>query len=272
MVAKILNLPKDVVEFINGELLGDGGVYLRKNSLSFNSAYFTVTDVHKTYAEYLDRMLNELGLKTRKISESTYSTSSEPRKKYCVSTVSYAGDIEILHNRWYLTDGYFCPSCEIFFPNEIIDVLKQRDGGVPRYKCPACNAHRLQNKLIPIDLILTPLIIRQWYIGDGCSSGGYLSFCTKAFLLNDLQILQQKLREIGIIASIWKNRVMYVNSKSVETFFKYIGKCPVECYNYKWASSDELKKARTVYYLRQKKKEREMENNKKEKRGINVKK
>ena len=94
-------------------------------------------------------------------------------------------------------------------------------------------------KIVPRNIELSPVTIRQWFIGDGCllkaKSYPQIVFCTESFPTCDVEFLISKLGEIGIESTRWlsSNR-LHINSRSLADFFSYIGSCPVECYKYKW--------------------------------------
>lgn len=95
-------------------------------------------------------------------------------------------------------------------------------------------------KIVPKCFHLTPLVCRQWYIGDGClkhreGERPHITLATCGFPANDVIWLVEQLWEIGIIATrqACENRI-HISTHSTPYFLKYIGKCPVECYQYKW--------------------------------------
>lgn len=57
-------------------------------------------------------------------------------------------------------------------------------------------------KIVPKDLILTPLIVAQWFCGDGTyGKCGNLSFCTNSFSIEDVDFLIFRLKQdLGIYA------------------------------------------------------------------------
>lgn len=57
-------------------------------------------------------------------------------------------------------------------------------------------------KVVPRDLLLTPMSVAHWFCGDGTSSPeGSLSFCTNGFLPEDVEFLVQCLqRDLGVHA------------------------------------------------------------------------
>lgn len=65
-------------------------------------------------------------------------------------------------------------------------------------------------KIIPTNLVLTPLTLAIWFMDDGSkhSSGYYLH--TQGFTLDDIFLLKLKLKEnLGILSSIHKSRQLY---------------------------------------------------------------
>lgn len=109
-------------------------------------------------------------------------------------------------------------------------------------------------KILPDNLLITPTILRHWYIGDGTfgyfSTGrnrrswqmSIYSCCFENDKLNEIVI--EQLKNVGINAGITRQKKYYrirVSSYSIENFFKYIGECPVDCYSYKWNFDKYLK-------------------------------
>lgn len=95
-------------------------------------------------------------------------------------------------------------------------------------------------KIVPKDLILTPIMARQWYIGDGrlsvsaerCSQ---ISFSTCAFDKASIDYLLKELRDKGFKVSHWpSSNKIGMSVKSIMDFLDWIGPCPIDCYQYKW--------------------------------------
>ncbi len=102
----------------------------------------------------------------------------------------------------------------------------------PRWYCD-------KKKILPKDIIVTPLSLLHWYIGDGTldTDQGYLrqiAISAHSFTYEERDHLVEKLNDIGISASNRKNGLICVKKKSVPYFLNYIGECPVSCYKYKW--------------------------------------
>lgn len=108
-------------------------------------------------------------------------------------------------------------------------------------------------KHVLADILLTPSVVRDWYVDDGSLTipehNGhlpYITLSTHGFILSDVLALKQKLFDLGFKMSknkrgkTGKGRQMWalrVSTVSTPEFFDYIGPCPEEireCYGYKW--------------------------------------
>lgn len=95
-------------------------------------------------------------------------------------------------------------------------------------------------KIIPKDIKLTPITLRQWYIGDGglfIPNRGRKSIIlsTYSFSINGVNLLVEKLNNIGFkVTRRPSNNTIKIWVNSCKDFLNYIGKCPVKCYQYKW--------------------------------------
>lgn len=94
-------------------------------------------------------------------------------------------------------------------------------------------------KRVPDDIKITPVTLKEWYIGDGTfdSRKGYLqciSLAAHSFTYEERDRLVEQLESIGLNARNDKKGNIRILKSSVPQFFQYIGDCPVECYQYKW--------------------------------------
>ena len=94
-------------------------------------------------------------------------------------------------------------------------------------------------KVVPRSVKLLPMTCRQWHIGDGSLKHRLVSkdiqLATCCFSVEDVKWLIAQLEEIGILATRqFKSNYIRIAACSVKDFLNYIGKCPVECYKYKW--------------------------------------
>lgn len=101
-------------------------------------------------------------------------------------------------------------------------------------------------KIIPSNLVLTPLVCLIWYIGDGCISHSkntqYIKLATQCFSKEELEkTLIPQLQEFEahlIKADMSKNEeqqyFIYIPRRKIKKFLDYIGACPFSDYQYKW--------------------------------------
>ena len=90
-------------------------------------------------------------------------------------------------------------------------------------------------RIIPPNIILTPIILRQWYISDGnaATNGG-----RRIARITDVpNILLDQLRSIIGVDCSYKSECFYIPKRYVEKFLNYIGEPPVDVYRYKWKSA-----------------------------------
>ena len=96
-------------------------------------------------------------------------------------------------------------------------------------------------KIIPHDLILTPLTCLIWYLGDGCinraNRSEFIKIATHCFAKEDLEgILLPQLKnfEASLIKAKDDQYFIYIPHRMEELFLNYIGECPFSDYEYKW--------------------------------------
>ena len=192
-------IPKEAIEFIVGELLGDGCVF-SQNPVSANYAH---SSKYKEYLNWLSSLLSVWGIEK-------------------------SGEIRKLNNGCFTYQSRFYR-----------DLAALRKRFYPKGK-----------KVVPIDIRLTPIILRQWYIGDGsylvskrCNSRAIMLY-TMGFRWNDVERLTALLGGLGIESIHTTKNTIRIRSKSVDSFFEYIGSCPkeiVDIYGYKWGIGERRK-------------------------------
>lgn len=116
-------------------------------------------------------------------------------------------------------------------------------------------------KIVPLDLILTPKTMLYWFLDDGyscyrrrdgeiCKSRGnkaypqktkqvILGFCSESFTKPENDFLVSELERLGIGASVRKCNSgsgwrIFIDQTSTNDFFDLIGECPVDSLKYKW--------------------------------------
>jgi len=198
------NLSSYIKEFIIGEVLGDGSL-LGKGKYT---AYYQHGNKHREYIVWLEDTFLKFGIeKIGKIRGNLHQCGNGSASMvYSITTKTYRELKEL--RTWFYPKG---------------------------------------KKIIPYNLELTPLIVRQWYLGDGSlkkynARPTAITLATQGFLKKDVENIIKKLLELGVEAkkSKIKNKEqygIYINRKSINKFFNYIGKCPKEIesiYGYKW--------------------------------------
>ncbi len=213
-----VDLSFKAIEFIEGELLGDGHLEIQ----SKYSARYSHGSKYKEYVEWLSEMFNSFGVKQ-------------------------TGKIYQNFNKERLLDGHFFSGswaynyASLSYP-ELLTLWK-------RWYRPSTSKDAKQwkhlykyIKIVPRDIELTPLVCRQWYIGDGSlshykrgKSRDTIKLSTKGFLVEDIDFLVIELKKLGFKATrqLSDNNI-YISTESTPAFLKYIGDCPIDCYRYKW--------------------------------------
>jgi hypothetical protein len=188
-------LPREAIEWISGELLGDGSLCFHPCSAQFmyGSKYFE-------YCEYVKNILEAFGIIGGKI-----------------------------HKRYH--KKFDCYSYH-YNSHRYVELLPIRKKWYPEGK-----------KIVPRDIKLTPLVCRQWYIGDGClrnnNRRSYIKLYTYGFTILDVEKLVKQLISLGFKTTRQSiHNIIHISQDSTKEFLKYIGLCPVECYQYKWNYQD----------------------------------
>jgi hypothetical protein len=194
-----VELTKRSLEFIEGELLGDGCLSPYKNI----SARYTHSSKYKTYLKWLSNKLSEFGIEQVGIIQKSQNILNGKRYIIYKYTSKFYRELVELSKKWY-PDG---------------------------------------KKIVPRNLELTPIMVRQWYIGDGClvkpkKGNPWIQFSTDAFDNKSLDLLTYRfLKDVEIAAGIRSNNRLCLSCYTVNNFLNYIGECPSEIeeiYGYKW--------------------------------------
>ena len=185
---------KEALEWINGELLGDGHL----ESQSPCSARFQYDSKYLEYAQYVSDTLKFFG-------------------------IEQCGEI---NERYYKDMGCYTYHYQSRYYVELLPIRKQ---WYPNSK-----------KIVPKDIKLTPLTLRQYYIGDGClahpqRARPYIILATYGFPISDVEWLVNELNKLDFKATRRNSdNSIHISTFSTQDFLNYIGKCPIECYKYKW--------------------------------------
>lgn len=171
------------------------------------SAHYEAGSKYRTYLEWLKSAFALYGLQGGSVREKFILSSQRNGKVYrAYAWRSFAyEELLVMRNRWY-------PSGK---------------------------------KIVPSDLNFTPIVARQWYLGDGHLKRprpkrphGNIILATNGFSDDDRAILIERLAVIKVEARVHKRGELYINVRTTPIFLKYIGRCPEaiqEIYGYKWA-------------------------------------
>jgi hypothetical protein len=91
-------------------------------------------------------------------------------------------------------------------------------------------------KIVPDDLVLTPLSLAHWYCGDGCLCGRRrIKFCTQGFAVEDVQKLKDKMKaHLGLDTYVGQKNQLFVHASDNEKFMGIVRPhIPWRCMQYK---------------------------------------
>lgn len=99
-------------------------------------------------------------------------------------------------------------------------------------------------KVVPQDIVLTPLTVRMWFIEDGCAiHHNYvknIELATNGFTEECVHFLVAKLNDTLQTERIYRtkaNTIKLSERHVIKSFYEYIGNCPTEiegAFGYKW--------------------------------------
>lgn len=195
-----VTLSKNAKEFLYGELLGDG--HLGNNSPL--SSFYSHSSKHLEYLVWLSGIFGGFGIeKVGKIHKNLRAGG------FMYASRSYP-ELKTLRRKWYR-----------------LATEKEKSKG------------RKFIKILPKNLSLTPLICRQWYIGDGSlnKKDKFITLNTQCFTSGEVDRLTMLLIDLDFKVTKHADRSIYVSTYSVRGFLEFLGACPKEIeniYGYKW--------------------------------------
>lgn len=95
-------------------------------------------------------------------------------------------------------------------------------------------------KIIPRDIKLSPITLRQHFIGDGSLghlkySRPYIRLSTNSFPIPDVEWLVEQLNKLGFKSKRQlSSNIIRISAYSTKEFLNYLGNCPASCYRYKF--------------------------------------
>ena len=190
------NPSQEAIEWLNGELLGDGCLGSRYKY----SASFWYGSKYLEYIEYVRDTLKSFGIEQAGKIYKIY------HKKFGCYSYHYVSRVypELLpvYKQWY-------PEGKKVIPKNLkITPLTLRQ----HYIGDGCLVHQRP--------------------GNG---NPYIVLSTCGFLLNDIREYVKKINKLGFKTGIYKSKCISISAYSTKDFLEYIGICPVKCYEYKWS-------------------------------------
>jgi hypothetical protein len=97
--------------------------------------------------------------------------------------------------------------------------------------------YKNNKKVIPKNIVLDPIILAVWYMDDGSKCRDHdIYLNTQQFSMNDQNLLLFKLRELGIIARLNKDKQYHrirILKESIQKFMEIIAPHVIESMQYK---------------------------------------
>lgn len=202
-------MSQELVNIMNGELLGDGGLIVYKRQGSFRES---VGFDKKEWAAYLIDIIKDNNIPI--IGDKLYLRKPCGKSRKHTWSFGTLNTIELgdLHNIWYTPNKSFSPGKPAGFDN------------------------RKFIKVVPSCLILTPISLLHWYVGDGSPSNtGNCIIHTQGFTWEQVEFLRFRLKQdLNVLTAHYQNNTISIPRREYEKMLEIIGPCPVECYEYKW--------------------------------------
>lgn len=183
------------LEIVNGSLLGDGSLH-RVNNTNWNWKFTkgqSVRDItgcdKRSYMDWHFRSLSPYSSKlARRTSNNKIVTTSE-------------GVMSIKTGAACSESYKFTTHCHPYWTDLAKKWYSWQDGK------PVKKSNRIV-KIVPTDLILTPLSVCVWFMDDGTldAKNGNATFCTHGFTWEECEFLVQRLkRDVGIESHVRKD-------------------------------------------------------------------
>ena len=194
-------IDNNIIECIDGGLLGDLGIQFNRNNPNNHVARISLGVQYEEFAKYLMSPFKVLDVKIKK----RYTEAMNQGFIFSCST-RFHPDIYKQYVRWY----------------------------------PETN-NKYRTKQPPDDIRITPKSVMMWYLGDGSvvikEKTIIVRLATDGFLPEKNIMLSNKLREKGIRCHRNRFNRIFIEARGVPAFFNFIGrKSPISpIYDHKFA-------------------------------------
>ncbi len=198
---KEFTLDSNIKDLIDGLIFGDASIPLRRNGTSPRN--LTQGCKHEEYLSFIKTKFLEKGI-----------TSSPVRIRW-------------VHDRRCKNKGYY----EAFFQSHRYKTFESF-----RFRW-----YKNRKKIIPKDINLSPILLLHLYLCDG-NFYREIRLCLNGFLKDDVlffrQILNEKLKINCRLVNSTSGYELAIKKSETNIFLSYIGKCPTNCYKYKWKDNE----------------------------------
>ena len=193
--ANYTKISDNCMEMMNGWLLGDGHLGYSNSG----QTYFQMTSKHEEYIKYIKNILEKEKLKCYILK----CFNKKQQTYYWKLNTNRTVQFKKLRDKWYFD----------------------------------------RNKIVPQDIVLSNDAIKNWIMDDGSvdKRDGILTLNTQGFTKKGCEFLSEKLNRIISVGKISINMVkrakypvIKINRIATESLFNIIGKCYINCFQYKW--------------------------------------
>ncbi len=190
---------KDMLEYVDGFLLGDGGISFNLKRSHNHVARLCCGVEYQEFCEYLMQPFERL------VSKVTKDVSKSMKQGFMFSgRTRHHPDIYKQYLRWY-----------------------------PENK----NGQRVKQP--PEDVRITPESVMRWYLGDGSvvvkNNTISVRLSTDGFEESKVEMLVDRLKKKGIKCHRNNENRIRVDARGIPSFFDLIGReSPIKCYDYKF--------------------------------------
>ena len=205
----INDIDKELIEYINGSMLGDGHIQEQKYGARYIQSF---AFRYYEWAQKIQKDFHEFGIDS-KLSLRNCKANSFHVKEY---------------QQWYLqTRGnankvIFPTLREKWYNNRIIER----------------GSRFVELKTVPLNIdISPPQLLTNWYMGDGTYNklAKYCVLYTQGFTHQEISMLSRKLNRVLLInTKVTKGNYILLSVEDSHVFLDYIKDYKLKCFAYKW--------------------------------------
>ncbi len=195
---------KNQNDIIVGSLLGDG--WINKNHGKNNCLFSKKQEIFKK--DYLDWMAEQMGCFFKEV-----------RPLTAVTRAKNINNIVVHHN----CDAYLSAYCLDTFKHPIFTALEKKWYARDSSSDYVYNTKGQRIKIIPKDLVLSPLSFAVWLADDGSLVKHRVEICTDSFTQKEVKFLTDVIkRDLNINSTISKRNRIYISAKEYSKVIGFI--------------------------------------------------